>query len=50
MINRNIAAILFDFDGTIADTSFDMINCLNILLENHKKKKVDLNFAKNVIG
>ena len=50
MINRNIAAILFDFDGTIADTSFDMINCLNILLENHKKKKVDLNFAKNYIS
>ena len=36
MINRRIDAILFDFDGTLADTSFDMVNCLNILLKKHK--------------
>ena len=33
MINRKIEAILFDFDGTIGDTSEDMVGCLNILLK-----------------
>ena len=50
MINRKIDAILFDFDGTIADTSYDMVNCLNILLHNHKKDAVHLNTAKNFIS
>ena len=50
MTNRKIDAILFDFDGTLADTSFDMVNCLNILLENHKKGKVELDIAKNYIS
>ena len=42
MINRKIEAILFDFDGTIADTSEDMVGCLNILLKNHSKEDVDI--------
>jgi len=50
MINRKIDAMLFDFDGTIADTSYDMVNCLNILLRNHKKDTVHLNTAKNFIS
>tara|TARA_B100001250_G_C19736676_1_gene761080 strand:+ start:581 stop:1240 length:660 start_codon:yes stop_codon:yes gene_type:complete len=50
MINRKIDAFLFDFDGTFADTSSDMINCLNILLENHSLNKVSLDTAKNVIS
>ena len=50
MTNRKIDAMLFDFDGTLADTSFDMVNCLNILLENHKKGKVELDIAKNYIS
>ena len=37
MIKNKIDAMLFDFDGTLADTSQDMVNCLNILLKkNHK--------------
>ena len=50
MINRKIEAILFDFDGTLADTSEDMVNCLNILLKNHGKKDVRLSEAKNFIS
>ena len=50
MPNRKIDAMLFDFDGTIADTSYDMVNCLNILLRNHKKDTVHLNTAKNFIS
>ena len=50
MINRKIDAMLFDFDGTIADTSYDMVNCLNILLHNHKIDTVHLNTAKNFIS
>ena len=50
MINRKIDAMLFDFDGTIADTSYDMVSCLNILLRNHKKDTVHLDTAKNFIS
>ena len=50
MINRRIDAMLFDFDGTIADTSQDMISCLNILLNNHNLKEVELSHAKNYIS
>tara|TARA_B100000700_G_C14922709_1_gene797829 strand:- start:532 stop:1191 length:660 start_codon:yes stop_codon:yes gene_type:complete len=50
MINRKIEAMLFDFDGTLADTSEDMVNCLNILLKNHGKKDVRLSEAKNFIS
>ena len=50
MINRKIEAILFDFDGTIADTSEDMVGCLNILLKNHSKEDVDIRKARNFIS
>ena len=50
MINRKIDAMLFDFDGTLADTSYDMVNSLNILLEKHNIKNVELSSAKNYIS
>ena len=50
MINRKIDAMLFDFDGTLADTSCDMVNCLNILLNQHNKKEVELEYAKKYIS
>ena len=50
MINRKIEAILFDFDGTLADTSEDMVNCLNILLQNNSIKNVELLDAKKFIS
>ena len=50
MINRKIEAMLFDFDGTLADTSQDMIRCLNILLDNNNLKKVEVSHAKKYIS
>tara|TARA_B100001769_G_C21905033_1_gene488543 strand:+ start:29 stop:688 length:660 start_codon:yes stop_codon:yes gene_type:complete len=50
MIKKKINAMLFDFDGTLADTSLDMVNCLNILLKKKSIKPVNLNFAKNFIS
>ena len=35
-----VKAILFDFDGTLADTSLDMINSLNVVLKRNKYEKV----------
>ena len=50
MINKKFEAILFDFDGTLADTSFDMVNCLNILLKKHSIPEVSSDVAKNYIS
>ena len=37
---NNIKGVLFDLDGTLVDTSVDMCNCLNTILERRKLKKV----------
>jgi 2-phosphoglycolate phosphatase len=37
----NINCVLFDLDGTLADTSEDMCNALNIVLSRNKFKTVD---------
>ena len=50
MINKKINAVLFDFDGTLADTSKDMVCSLNILLKKKLIKPVNINFAKNFIS
>ena len=34
-------SVLFDLDGTLADTSVDMCNALNTILENRGLKTVD---------
>ena len=38
---NNINCVLFDLDGTLADTSKDMCNALNIVLSRNKFKTVD---------
>ena len=38
---NNINCVLFDLDGTLADTSKDMCNALNIVLSRNKFKSVD---------
>ena len=38
---NNIKGVLFDLDGTLVDTSVDMCNCLNTILERRKLKKVE---------
>ena len=38
---NNINCVLFDLDGTLADTSIDMCNALNVVLSRNKFKSVD---------
>ena len=38
---NNINCVLFDLDGTLADTSKDMCNALNIILSRNRFKPVD---------
>ena len=42
--------LLFDFDGTIADTSKDMIKSLNILFNKEGFSAIDEDFGKNFIS
>ena len=42
----NIKAILFDLDGTLANTAPDMSDALNILLNKHGKPHVDYESAR----
>ena len=45
-----IECILFDLDGTVADTSVDMCNALNTVLLQNKFKTVDCNELKTHIS
>jgi len=48
MSNRARAkAVLFDLDGTLADTSPDMADTLNTLLAKHGKPKLDYGLVRN---
>ena len=47
---RNIKAVLFDLDGTLADTSPDMCASLNRVLDSHKLKTVDCECLKKHIS
>jgi len=52
---NNIKCVLFDLDGTLADTSKDMCDCLNIILERRTLKKVDcfelkFHISRGVVG
>ena len=46
----NIKCVLFDLDGTLADTSVDMCNALNLVLINNKFKTVECNKLKTHIS
>ena len=49
MLNKiNIAA--FDLDGTLLDSADDLINCLNLVLEEEKKNKIDKKFVYKLVG
>ena len=45
---QNIAA--FDLDGTLLDSADDLINCLNIVLKEKRKKKVPKKFVHKLVG
>ena len=47
--NHKFKAVLFDLDGTLADTSPDMCASLNRVLVSHKLKTVDcINLKKHI--
>ena len=47
--NKEILSVLFDLDGTLADTSQDMCDSLNRILDSRDLKQVDcLNIRKYI--
>ena len=48
--NWTIKSVLFDLDGTLADTLQDMCDSLNRVLEKREYKKVDCKSLKKYIS
>ena len=48
--NLDIKSVLFDLDGTLADTSLDMCNSLNRVLETRNLKQVNCSELKKYIS
>ncbi len=44
--NARVKAVLFDLDGTLADTSPDMTDALNLLFANHNKQALDYELVR----
>lgn len=47
---ENIQGVLFDLDGTLVDTSYDLAYCLNELLQQHHKQPLDYGVIRPHIG
>ena len=47
---NKIKGVLFDLDGTLLDTSPDMINALNLVLENYDFPSVELTAARSCVS
>jgi len=45
--NARIQAVLFDLDGTLADTSPDMTDALNLLLTKYNRPTLEYDFVRN---
>ncbi len=50
MSNSTIQAVLFDLDGTLADTAADLALALNTTLNNHHRPALPVNTIKPVIS
>lgn len=46
-LTQRVKAVLFDLDGTLADTSQDMANALNILFKKHDIPELDYELVRN---
>ncbi len=47
---KTITGVLFDLDGTLLDTSPDMINALNLVLNNHDFPNVEISAARSCVS
>ncbi len=45
--NARVQAVLFDLDGTLADTSPDMTDALNLLLTKYNRPTLEYEFVRN---
>ena len=50
MLKNKPSAILFDLDGTLADSALDLAATLNHLLRNSAKKPIDVALVRNMVG
>lgn len=50
MLKNPPSAILFDLDGTIADTALDLTATLNHLLTRHGRKAIEHNTVRHMVG
>jgi len=47
---KEIKGVLFDLDGTLLDTSPDMIHALNLVLEEYRFPKVEISAARSSVS
>ena len=50
MLNNKPSAVLFDLDGTIADTALDLAATLNHLLITSGRNKIHHDLVRNMVG
>jgi len=50
MLKNKPSAILFDLDGTIADTALDLSATLNHILKQNGRAKIENNLIRNMVG
>lgn len=50
MLKKIPSAILFDLDGTVADTALDLSATLNYILKQHGRAKIEHDLIRNMVG
>ncbi|MGI9305231.1 MAG: HAD hydrolase-like protein, partial [Gammaproteobacteria bacterium] len=49
-LNGNIKTVLFDLDGTLADTAPDMVGALNLLMREQHREPLPFEQARNHVS
>ncbi|MCC3859702.1 HAD family hydrolase [Pseudemcibacter aquimaris] len=50
MLNKKPSAILFDLDGTVADTALDLSATLNHILKKNSRDEIEDHLIRNMVG